>query len=343
MSSEAFQHLKQNRDKSFSRIKQELLKNKLLPNEHSKARIRKAFRLVSKDHLLDKTLLSDQVWIKHQQLMLARFNKVISRIDNHIIKTASKAENNKSSKSIKININRKEVIASRVRFMTLLHEVVPVDQDEILSSVERLENQIRQAFVGHLPSVRVVGAIELEFLNLELMRKATFEHEGKHSGERKRDTLESMLKPIYAHLDRAVLVHLHAIIDLGPSRSAEDTKSRLQSRIRSFSDWSESHLLQIKLLSEWYDGKPRTLDQNLKFIARYITKGANMIIDGKRTHRYKLSFDQKDLGLADDRGFAKEGSEDTRNLPFESIVMCAELLDNLMSKRRTRDGYVITL
>lgn len=343
MSSEAFQQLKQNRDKSFSRIKQELLKNKLLPNEHSTRLMRKVLRLANREDLIDKTLLCDKVWKKHQELMLTRFNQVMSRIDNHIIKTASKANNNKSSKSIKININRKEVIASRVRFMTLLHEVVPVDQDEILSSVERLEKHLRQAFVGHLPSVRVVGAIELEFLNLELMRKATFEHEGKHTGERKRDTLDSMLKPIYAHLDRAVLVHLHAIIDLGPSRSAEETKSSVENRIRSFSDWSQSHQLQIKVLSESFNGKKKTLDQNLKHIAAYITKGANMLIAGKRTHRYKISFDQSDLGLSEELIFVNEGSEDARNLPFESIVMCAELLDKLMSKRRTRDGYVITL
>jgi hypothetical protein len=192
------------------------------------------------------------------------------------------------------------------------------------------------------------------------MRKATFEHEGKHSGERKRDTLESMLKPIYAHLDRALLVHLHAIIDLGPNHSLEDElrnarsrkgsilrskdyKSIVENRIRSFPLWAKAHQLQMKTLSESFNGKKKTLDQNLKHIAAYITKGANMLIAGKRTHRYKISFDQSDLGLSEELTFVHEGSEDARNLPFESIVMCAELLDKLMSKRRTRDGYVITL
>jgi hypothetical protein len=343
MSSDTFQHLKQNRDNALSRIKDEVLKYRLLPNEHNKKLIRKVLKLANKEHLIDKILLSNEVWSKHQEMMLDRFNNVISRIDNQLTKTASKASNSKYSSSINIGINRKEIIASRVRFMTLLHEVVPVDQDEVIASVDRLEKQIRKAFVGHLPSVRVVGAIELEFVNLELMRKATFEHEGKHSGERKRDTLDSMLKPIHAHLDHAVLVHLHAIIDLGTSRDAEDVKSRVQQRIRSFADWSQSHQLEIKLFSEEFRGKAKSLDQNLKHIAAYITKGANMLVAGKRYHRYKISFDQDDLGLNQDMCFVQEGTEDSRNMQFASIAMCAELLDKLMSKRRTRDGYVVTL
>jgi Fe-S cluster biosynthesis and repair protein YggX len=360
MSSDTFHHLQQNRDKAFSRVKEELLKYRLLPNEHNKKLIRRVLKLAHKEYLIDKTLLSNEVWSKHQEMMLDRFNKVISRIDNQLTKTVSKASNSKYSSSVNIKFNRKEIISSRVRFMTLLHEVVPVDQDEVIASVERLEKQIRHAFVGHLPSVRVVGAIELEFVNLEIMRKATFEHEGKHSGERKRDTLDSMLKPIHRNVNHVVLVHLHAIIDLGPNHSVEaedrnsrkrkrstlhsgDHKTLVENRIKSYALWANAHQLQIKTLSESFNGRKKTLEQNLKHIAAYITKGANLLVAGKRYHRYKMSFDQDDLGLNEDLWFVQEGTEDTRNMPFSEIVVCAELLDKLMSKRRTRDGYVLTL
>lgn len=343
MSSDAFQQLKQNRDKSFSRVKDELLNNRLLPNEHNKSLLRKVLKLAEREDLIDQTLLSNEIWNKHQKMMISRFNKMILRIDKQFKKNASRIINDKNLRTVKLNQDRKLSISSRIRFMTLLHEVVPVDQEEILTSIERLERQIREAFVGQLPSVRIVGAIELEFLNLELLKKASFEHEGKHTGERKRDTLESMLMPIYAHLDHAVLVHLHAVVDLGTSRDAEDVKRRVEQRVRSFPGWSQSHQLQIKALSESFNGRAKTLEQNLADIAAYITKGTNMLIAGKRYYRYKVSFDQNDLGLNQDMYFAAEGSEDVRNMQFKSIAICAELLDKIMAKRRARDGYAILI
>ena len=91
-------------------------------------------------------------------------------------------------------------------------------------------------------------------------------------------------------------------------------------------------------------------------IARYITKGGNLMVNGKTHMRYKVSFDQEDLGyeaMMISDGWRKKGSpiqieskseglEDVRSLTGQETLFHAEAIDELMGEKRNRQGYVFS-
>jgi len=269
--------------------------------------------------------------------MLNRIEKRQQKTNDNIKRLNAAVLNDQSTNDLETEYRR------RLRFITILHAAISLDLDEMLRQAEDFQARLRQALVGEFPSVRVVGAIEFEFINLDLMRKATFEFEGKHSGERKRSTLFDMLGPQLSKSDFCVLVHFHGVIDLGTG-DQDRTKQHLDIRLRTFSScWSKPNQIQIKHFSDKFGATKKTVSRSLQDIARYITKGCNLLHSKHRYFKYKVAFDQADLGTALDAMFIKEGTEDARMMPFEQIVLCTDAMDRLMARRRTRDGYVVTL
>jgi len=345
MRSKAFEDMKHDSRGALTRLRTVLLKQRLLANERmTQSQLNRILRSASKEHLIERTLLADSIWSKHQAMMLKRFQLMLNRIEKRQQKTNDNIKrlnaavlNDQSTNDLETEYRR------RLRFITILHAAISLDLDEMLRQAEDFQARLRQALVGEFPSVRVVGAIEFEFINLDLMRKATFEFEGKHSGERKRSTLFDMLGPQLSKSDFCVLVHFHGVIDLGTD-DQERTKQRLDIRLRTFSScWSKPNQIQIKHFSDKFGATKKTVSRSLQDIARYITKGCNLLHSKHRYFKYKVAFDQADLGTALDAMFIKEGTEDARMMPFEQIVLCTDAMDRLMARRRTRDGYVVTL
>lgn len=346
MTSASFQQLKQRSSDSFHQIRAALMKQRLLPNQRmTMSVLSRILRSACREDLIDKTLLSDWIWSKHQDLMMSRFDRMIHRIQaKHQKHEQMLMTLNKSQSFNYPSYDFETYCRSRLRFVTILHSVVFLDLNQMLDAATDLEKQLHLALVGEFPSVRLVGAIEFEFINLDLLRKASFDHDGRHSGKRKRETLLDMLGPIlFASTEFCVLVHFHGVMDLGPG-DTDITKEKLDQRLRSFSScWTKPNQIQIKQLSQHVSGTRKTVKRNLQDIARYITKGSNFVQGKHRYFKYKVAFDQEDSGFALDATFVAEGSEDARNMPFEQIVLCADVLNRLMDRRRQRDGYVVTI
>ena len=123
---------------------------------------------------------------------------------------------------------------------------------------------------------------------------------------------------------------------------------------KSFGQVSNQVLLQS--LSEQFGGKARTVRENLKFIARYITKGGNDFKAGQSYLRYKMRFDSE-VCPSEEAWVARhwrtnavlrqehieEGLNDPLSLIRGEICQLATVIDGMMAGNRARTGYVYEL
>ena len=132
-------------------------------------------------------------------------------------------------------------------------------------------------------------------------------------------------------------------------------------RFESEDVWSKAgHQVQFKSLTEIWGGKRKSVERNLQDIARYITKGGNMILKDNIYFRYKLSFDQDDLGpelemIAQGyRSFGEsnsmirqeskeDGIENSMAMTYEEVAFQAQVINKMMEINRGRDGYVLSI
>ena len=240
-----------------------------------------------------------------------------------------------------------------MQFVTVLHEVCPLELNAVAESAEQLIATIDN-FAQSLKQQRFgcsfVGAIEIEIVSMRMMREA-HSHDDLDdltSGRRKFKVLDSMLgrSRSLRNAPTVALVHCHGVIDLGTC-SYDDACTRLRQI------WGKSYQVEVKNLSEQYRGKKKSVTSNLKDIAGYITKGANdKIQDGISLH-YKLSFD-KDMESIEDQmiqGWRKfdsiraeritDGLSHSKSMTKAEIPFHAEAIDMLMGLKRNRMGYVI--
>lgn len=91
---------------------------------------------------------------------------------------------------------------SNLRFVTILHSVVPVDARRAIDAVTEMEKEIHRRLASD--GLHFLGAVEVEVVGLDLMRRI------KATGEdqvRKLTVLERLVDPIDGALDRGLLIH----------------------------------------------------------------------------------------------------------------------------------------
>ena len=192
---------------------------------------------------------------------------------------------------------------------------------------------------------KVLGAVEVEIVNVALLRKIGSLSEDE---TRKLKVLESITasgadtgSKIPGAQDSGVLVHFHGIADLG-ARNSLLREDQLRKGMKKIAAWQRSpYQVEIKRLF-----KDRSVQQNLRDIASYITKGGNERL------RYNAGFGRD---LAEDldakiwragTGRADKGSEtvaDERGLTIGEIRILDDVWCALMARKRNKRGYLVRL
>jgi hypothetical protein len=294
-------------------------------------------------HLQGRTLLAKAVRKSHAALMVERLLILANRVTSE-----------KKTGGVSTSRSADEALRNRLQFITVLHEVCPLELNAVAESAEQLIakfDNFSQSLKQQRFGCSFIGAIEIEIVSMRMMREA-HSHDDLDdltSGRRKFKVLDSMLgrSRTLRNAPTVALVHCHGVIDLGRC-SYDDACARLRQM------WVKSYQVEVKNLSEQYRGKKKSVTSNLTDIAGYITKGANeRVKDGISLH-YKLSFD-KDMESIEDQmikdwrkvGSAvrsenkSDGLEHSKSMTMAEIAFHAEAIDMLMGLKRNRMGYVI--
>ena len=232
----------------------------------------------------------------------------------------------------------------RLRYLTVIHELVVLDEHDVLESCERMVRQLRNALTG---KVWWLGVIETELVSLDLLRSLQAQDD---SVRHKLEVINALdgdgIFERAAKTSTRVLVHCHIVVDFG--KCSETTISRKEDALRADLKkiWSISRQVELKRFSEQWRGKTRTLRENIWHIGHYGTKCGNEML------RYKMGYGRdydidveakmwkkygRDLISEDDDGTV----EDARGLTGNEIKFLDRITRQLMNRRRDGRGYVV--
>lgn len=360
--------MKRNKDALFETIRNGFLSERPYIGQHTSKILKNALAISGESKLYGKTLLDKPIRIKHKERMIGRFKKLTDKIINR--------ENDKS-------LSQDALLRSRLRFITVVHSVESlslvvdkyqassVQKYDIRKSIKAIKEMktLIYSCIKEFKGVRCIGAAEVEIVNVAMMDKfqqsldempidSNFTR--PDSTRRKLISIKQIMPKKYKKQEVVALIHFHGVIDLGPYHP-EVIKILLAERMKSEKMWSKtSHQIQIKSLTEMRGGKRKSVSKSLEHIARYITKGGNMLYQDDNYLRYKLSFDQDDLdseieitamgyrsSLVSNELIKRESKENGIENPLAmtplEIVYLANVINKMMSINRARDGYILTV
>lgn len=231
----------------------------------------------------------------------------------------------------------KREMKDRLRFVTVLAELVPLDLEVTSEAVERMFSRLEIVF-GGIRGIEVIGAAEIEIVDIEKMRQMA----SVADEVRKLDVIISMMpdeeKSLFkTSLSSYALVHFHGIMDIGANGDEKVTK--LKRDCARY--WNANYMVQVKGL---YSTK--TVKKNLTDIAAYLTKGGNENLIYKIGFGYDKADDLERQMLK--AGFtAKEadyaGIENQMSLTIPQIKFLGEAINQMMERkgsRNLRNGYL---
>ena len=276
-----------------------------------------------------RSLLHEEVGERHALILQEEYSKRVDRIG----KDAQK----------------------RLKWVTILQEVVDANVEDVSWAVERLENQ----FKGIVSDMGLWsrGALELEMVNIEILEKIA----GRNDEEqRKLDTLTGMWdKEDYQGMKifgnksvSKVLVHAHVVVDLGADFVRNG--KLLADKFDKVNSWNRAKR-QVLIKSFM---KHKAVEENIEQLAHYATKGGNVNKHGRIEYKTKFGTDLADTlerqmlkskkGLSGDerkksRRADKGGDtiEDERGLTVGDLAKLDELIVWLMKRRKDKRGYLV--
>lgn len=307
----------------------------------NKVKLRKALAITKDFDLANSTLLSEQVHAAHAERMSKKF---IAKADA-------------LKKSLTTHIKSKDVkIRQRCRFLTLVHSMEVLDVDRTIEVVKAFKLQLESA-IYQSKGIWCAGAVEIEVVSLELMQRV--QTENGISEQRKYE----VCKLLSNHLTKSershpshFLVHFHGIVIASSEERFTDFEKLLKNfKANNKRIWSKApRQILLKPISEQFAGKQKSLNANLKDIARYITKGGNDWFAGKAYLQYKLAFENNDV-LSEEAWLqknwrrnqtlcqekAEDGLESILSLSKTEVLFLAKAIDAMMQLSRNRLGYVV--
>jgi hypothetical protein len=262
--------------------------------------------------LADRTLLSDVVAEKHGERLAEQFKRRWGSFTKNEMK-------------------------SRLRFITVLAELVPLDLEMTSGSVNQMFRRLDYVFKG-VKGIEVIGAAEIEIVNVEKMKAMA----SAANEARKLDVIVAMMpeeeKSLYKKgITSYALVHFHGIVDLGSK--GEQNRQAIEKSVKRY--WNQNYGLQIKSL---YSTK--TVKKNLEDIATYLTKGGNENLI------YKIGFGYDDADKVQRQMLkagkvSKEGDyagiENEISLTIREIKFLGEAINQMMERtgsKNLRNGYL---
>lgn len=180
----SFAQLKRNSVRNFENLRAIM---RLDLGTHKRTRLRRAGCGNS------KTLLHNDVAANHGKMLAADYKNRWSKLS-------------------------RDAAYARLRFLTVLHSVVRLEKTSVLRAVERMETALLRVFEGS--GTWMLGAVEIEIVNIELLRRVSALSEDE---ARKLDVLEKLSESERTFvgslvddnpLDRGVLVHFHGMVDV---------------------------------------------------------------------------------------------------------------------------------
>lgn len=223
---------------------------------------------------------------------------------------------------------------SNLRFVTILHSVVPIDAGRTSASVAEMESEIHRQLAS--TGVHLLGAVEVEVVNLDLMRRIKASTGGQ---ARKLTVLERLIDCADDTLDIGLLVHFHGVLDF---RNSKLQDGEIRNRLQQSPFWSRSgHQVEVKALFS-----KSSITTNLANIAAYITKGGNERL------RYNPGFgrdpvDQLEASIwrkgTGRKEYGAETVTDERALSFTEITTLDEVWRTLMDRAPDDRGYLVSI
>jgi hypothetical protein len=302
-----------------------------------------------------RTLLTPSVHKTHAERLGERYQVQWSKIRDKARADWSKLP--RASKVLTVKATDHEIAANHLRFLTLVDSVTAVDANAAISAAIKLKEKLittGQATRG----ITCLGAIEVEVVSMALMRELGQLDKPTASEQRKLDVCaklaDGLKGTLYAEDQSLFLIHFHGVVTAKDPKQFEVFNEKLK-RVKN---WSLApRQIELKKLSTQFGGKPKSVDQSLRHIATYITKGGNDWMAGKAYLRYKIGFEADDELVNDEtswvaknwrknkllqREHAEEGITDVLSLTVHEIGQLAVVIDQLMGLNSKRTGYLVS-
>jgi hypothetical protein len=345
--------LKNDKDVILEKLRLESLASKHVIGSHNKNRLVKALATGRRLDLVDRTLLSSRIHKDHASRLSKRY---ISRWEKLQTKAIADWKKVKGITNIK-KPSDADIAAKHFRFLTIVDSVCPLSSSEAITLVKKLKAEI-QTTVTSCSGVWCLGVIEIEIVELDLMRKIKVADKTTETESRKLDVCDVLSKDfsksLFADETALFLIHSHCLVTANTSAQLET----FEAKTRTVKRWKRaSRQVEIKKLSESFAGKPKSVERNLIDIAQYITKGGNDWFGGKAYLRYKVGFENYSEDVTDEamweainwrrnkllqQEHKTDGLTDLLSLTNQQILELAILIDKMMGLNRTRTGYLVS-
>lgn len=312
-------------------------------NTRNSVKLAKSLGVSNKRDLVGRTLLTPSVHSNHAEKLADRFLRQLDRLNVAALKKGRGVAQHAAKASVK----------DHIRFFTLLDSLVLVDEKLILEACHQMRKDIHKA-VAETSGLWLLGCIEVEIVNMHMMRRIKNHGAMIESEMRKLDVLEVMAKRLGKKgLDAAslALVHFHGIVTTADASQFDALRTQCNKNAR----WRKAgRQIQLKPLSDQFGGRRKSVELSLRDISKYITKGGNDWIGGKAYLRYKIGFDNNDVPDEDiwiQKNYRRneqlkleiihEGIEDALSMTGHDIATLASVIDSLMGLNNNRTGYLI--
>lgn len=343
---------KQNREKLIEKI----IKSSRFPIEtdHQK-RLYTALRWTNQKEIFETTLLAPKIHTKHciqlRNKLLKKWTAIRNKARSKLLERIQIAEGlTKKLKGVgkfeRQIVSDSDIANEHLRFFTLIDSVVPLDSFEAIIPIIKMKEEIIEA-VNKTKGINCIGAIEIEVvpinkwnyilkeeIRLNKINKEIFLKLNCLNRLAEHNNLTEYCSKDDASL---FLIHFHGIVFAKQESQFKNFEEQLKKNTR----WNlAQRQIQLKKLSSQHRNKPKTVEQNLKDIAKYITKGGNDMKDGYVSFKYKLnSNNDDDLTTLYEDGVL----EDAMSLTYFEISEQAKLINVLMELDKYRTGYLINV
>lgn len=346
--------LKQKSAHSLALIRNELLKYRFLLNAHNSKKLAKSLAHTDQQHLSDTTLLSPKTHKIHAEKLATRYKTHWAKLKKNALKNWQEIPSDLRHGTP--NPSDFQIASQHLRFFTLVDSVSLIDANAALRAAARMKAELVEA-IANRSGVWCLGSVEAEIISISMMRKIALKTDGTDSERRKLDVCEKLAleleDTLFADEESLFLVHFHGLL----SAKRESDFQKLRSVLNTNPRWSKAgRQIEIKKLSEEFQGKPKSVEKNLEHIATYITKGGNDWYAGKAYLRYKIHFNLPDDQVSDETTWIaknwrtnevlraehkEDGITDVLSLNVTEIAELANFIDKMMQINKTRTGYLI--
>lgn len=344
-----FNELKQNSAENLKKLVDTINKiSKFEPKTKHELKLKTALKWTNNIDLLDTTLVSPSIHTRHSNQLkyklIKKWNSIRKKHRSMFLQRIQIAEelskSLKNSGKIKKAISDNEIASEHLRFFTLLDSVCLVDSFDAFSQTIIMRNELIE-IVKKTKGISCIGAIEIEVIPINKFNIISRQENNKEKDFRKLNVFNILaaqagLKEYSSKIDASLfLIHFHGVIFAEKEEQFKNFEEQLKKNYR----WAIApRQIELKKLSENYGKIIKTVENNLKDIANYITKGANDLKQGSFKLKYKLN-EKYNYDSIDE--YEDGELEDSLSLTYFEISEQVKLLNCIMEIESNRTGYLI--